>query len=214
MHPECEQQAKKLADNVIAVVQRASLLGRDDPRQKQDFDTVRKLVERVKTEAGETLGGLRRKPLTDGVRLWVQGLHAALYGEYWKPAVHWIESPMPSFNARSAKTLREQMETTGEMSRTARYAVGAAYFADNWDGLVCWGGRVTYYCTWHRVAHEVDHRWMCLWGLNLPGLMEWSASVRSEPVPWHGCYGAKEIPESASRLTQRDIDRYNEMLAS
>jgi len=199
VHKCCEGERKEQSDHLLK-------LARDlhsKPPEEWPSSHVRKCAIKpsalVLPMAGSfvpMLSGFEK--LSAGMWTWIRGLHAALYNRAISPATNWsVFPPVPTLTERARSDLAMRERTAAWLLRVVRKAVAA----ERWDGIIAWGGAVDYRCVWyHEQLNDQRDRWVCCWGLIIPGVLDWSRTVLGNNYrPWLGYYTVSEPPRGLVR---------------
>lgn len=154
---------------------------------------------------GHQVAAVTGLDISETIRRWVRGFHAALYHEYLPPdAVFATFPPLPEGRLmgdhieydRVPDALPKFVEEL-KRNRTVR----------NLDRVVCRNGKCCYECVW---SQDDDGRWICIYGLDLYGWMD--LGDRNQPA--RGCVGCYlrppgGVPSNASTATRLvfNVDR-------
>ena len=142
----------------------------------------------------------------DGVKQWIQGLHACLYHAYlWPDIHHLVLPPVPAF---SSEPSGPPLQATEGQSQCTRTLVELATSKDKWNGLIAWGSAIQYRCVWWQCAALAGRPdWICFWTLRFPGVEDWSRHILGvgNERPWHGYYVLEKPPQAGGILVGSDF---------
>lgn len=206
VHPGCEQDDKRLTDNLLSLLQQMSTKpGQDWPAFGQLRSDLRLRPIKLVVEGEDVPAFSNVGHVLAGCWTWIRGLHAALYNEPLpEEAPHLDLPPVPAFYIKIPVSLGD----VEGISVIVRQVVDMGTRKGKWDGVDAWGKQVTYRCVWHhkQPGHKISG-WVCFWTLSFPGTEDWSKSVLGEGSerPWHGFYAPEKLPDGASFLASEDF---------
>lgn|GEM_PF-2404806 len=208
VHERCDQAAKSKPDDFFRVLHRCSS---EHPQQwsSSDWDLLRPLVTEV-----EVPGADLRLPALSGVESavsavwqWVRGCHAAIYADFLAATVlHEVLLPVPTVRGTSVDDRERSMQLENLLDRTGLVVSIASDSNDRWDGILAWGGRVTFKCRWVELPAVSRSAWMCMWWLDIPGVRSWGASVTGVDRPLRGMFRLSQPPPLASTMLIEELE--------
>lgn len=204
VHSSCDRKNKQKFDNNYQRLHRLCVSDGQGPIQgprKGGFPATPDVTD------GQTPVFRNMNWLFDSVKLWLRGIHAALYSECLPISTsHLVIPPVPAFGGGPEGMPLVEVE---KASLRIKEVLKRSHKLDRWDGVSAWGGHLQYCCVWwKRRAKNKEPVWECIWGLSFPGVLQWSAQTPSltGPRPWLGQYIATTVPSIASKLT---LDQFN-----
>lgn len=209
VHEQCEQKDKQHVDHWIQMLQQMHVESKDRWPTQGHIRGMRLvpriLVDAVSGNAHPAFEGLDK--LLDGVRQWVAGFHAAVYGEPLMGAEgRLVLPPVPAASTNPNGMTFSDVET---QSYLTRLVVSRAVERDKWEGVTAWGERLQYRCVWWRPRrNDGPPAWVCFWTLMFPGVDTWSRQILGvgNERPWHGHYTVTHRPPESTALEADDFD--------
>lgn len=210
VHKECEECHKHSRDEFAKMLHLANVEGVDRLSDQQ----FQSLTHRIEPAPDQVVPGSPHGIMKGGgdaivaAQLWLRGLHTALYGTA-PPSVLDVAviPPVPVVFESDIERGLASYETrrTHVMNRLA-----IADQIGRLDRLIAWGGQVRFACCWSDWVRKFDQPWCALWAIELPGVLDWSASVCRVPSPWCGYHTLNEPPPGASVLLERDCRAFSD----
>ena len=215
VHKRCDDNTKRHGDELAIQYTRMitnpesdRILNRFEEKALQDLIGIP--FEKWREDNLPILHGAA--PVMASATHWVRGCLMALYGRFVPYNTKQILISPPSFQPRDDVDANEAIAEDQEFFLTCYRSTLAAWQTGVWDGIVAWGGGVSFLCSWTLAKHgrRRKHRATACWWLDVPGAIEISADTAPTPRAWHGLYFADTLPPETTPLDDALLSAHDE----
>ncbi len=203
VHRECDAHIKQRSDHALKLLQTMHTLPASSWPKPGLLRSLNLNPKELTLPNGSTVPAFGNlAPVIAGVRIWVRGLHTALYGKYCPERDRDLVIPPVPAAGKEGSTIT--LDIVEKWSWITRNALRIGLEKRTLDEVSAWGRALEYRSAWWCSDRK---KWVCFWGLNYPGVLDWSRAVLppAHARPWHGWYIRDTVPEEASIIESADF---------